>query len=218
MTWKSVSRTVGPVASEYPSLSRGEQTRARLLEAAVEVLERKGYHAVRVDDIVKAARTSHGTFYLYFANKEALIRDLIEEVAAEFAQIAAALPHLDQSQASVVQLRRWIHEFSAVHSRRSAVVRAWTEIAAPGDPAAALGRSVLSMFVVALGDRITALHPECTAATATLTAATIVAMLERTNYYVLTGHLRSDQDAVVESLARATYAIVAAQTDDRPPR
>jgi AcrR family transcriptional regulator len=36
----------------------------RLLDAGVEVFAARGYHAARVDDIVKVAETSHGTFYL----------------------------------------------------------------------------------------------------------------------------------------------------------
>ncbi len=45
----------------------------RLLDAGMRVFAERGYHAARVDDIVRAARTSHGTFYLYFANKEDLL-------------------------------------------------------------------------------------------------------------------------------------------------
>ena len=48
--------------------ARGHRTRARLLAAGAEVIARKGLHAARVDDIVKAARSSHGTFYLYFSS------------------------------------------------------------------------------------------------------------------------------------------------------
>ncbi len=44
----------------------------RLLDAGMHVFAERGYHAARVDDIVRAARTSHGTVSLYFANKEAL--------------------------------------------------------------------------------------------------------------------------------------------------
>ena len=39
----------------------------------------RGFHAARVDDIVRSARTSHGTFYLYFTNKEDLLRALATE-------------------------------------------------------------------------------------------------------------------------------------------
>ena len=64
----------------------------RLLDAGVEVFAARGYHAARVDDIVKVAQTSHGTFYLYFANKEELFRALAENVATEMRALADALP------------------------------------------------------------------------------------------------------------------------------
>jgi AcrR family transcriptional regulator len=49
--------------------SQGKKTMGNLLDAGISVLTEKGYHAARVDDIVKAAAVSHGTFYLYFSNK-----------------------------------------------------------------------------------------------------------------------------------------------------
>ncbi len=52
----------------------------KLLDAGMRVFAERGYHAARVDDIVRAARTSHGTFYLYFANKEDLLRALAVEI------------------------------------------------------------------------------------------------------------------------------------------
>ena len=55
----------------------------------------KGYFAARVDDIVKLAETSHGTFYLYFANKEDLFRALAAEVADEMQTLAESLGPLE---------------------------------------------------------------------------------------------------------------------------
>ena len=55
----------------------------KLLDAGVEIFAQRGFHAARVDDIVKLAKTSHGTFYLYFSNKEELFRALAQEVAKE---------------------------------------------------------------------------------------------------------------------------------------
>ena len=49
---------------------------------------RRGYHAARVDDVVRAARTSHGTFYLYFANKEDLLRALAVDCAHRLTDLA----------------------------------------------------------------------------------------------------------------------------------
>src|SRR3979490_618153 len=69
--------------------ARGQRTMRKLLDAGVSVFETRGYHAARVDDIVKLARTSHGTFYLYFSNKEELFRALAQEVAGEMMTLAA---------------------------------------------------------------------------------------------------------------------------------
>ena len=67
----------------------------QLLDAGAEVFAAKGYHAARVDDIVKLAETSHGTFYLYFSNKEELFRALAAEVADEMQALAESLGPLE---------------------------------------------------------------------------------------------------------------------------
>ncbi len=57
-----------------------QQTRARLLRAAREVIEEKGYLDVRVSDIVARAGVSHGLFYHYFDSKQQVMRELAEAV------------------------------------------------------------------------------------------------------------------------------------------
>ena len=68
--------------------ARGQRTMRRLLDAGITVFAARGYHSARVDDIVKAAKTSHGTFYLYFANKEDLFQALVTDVATELTALA----------------------------------------------------------------------------------------------------------------------------------
>lgn len=60
-------------------------TRERILDAAIEVFARKGYHGTSVDDIVQEAGSSKGSFYFYFPNKEGLFLALVEEFAANLA-------------------------------------------------------------------------------------------------------------------------------------
>ncbi|WGD53325.1 TetR/AcrR family transcriptional regulator [Bradyrhizobium sp. CB1650] len=67
-----------------PATAKGAAMRERLLSAAGAVFGRKGYEATRVEDIVKAAKTSYGNFYRHFRNKDevllAVLRPLVDEL------------------------------------------------------------------------------------------------------------------------------------------
>jgi AcrR family transcriptional regulator len=65
-------------------------TRDRILQAALEVFARKGYHRAVVDDIVRASATSKGAVYHHFPNKEALFLALVEDFAGRLAAAVAA--------------------------------------------------------------------------------------------------------------------------------
>ena len=68
------------------------ETRGRILEAALEVFARKGYHRARVDDIVRASATSKGAVYHHFPNKQAVFLALVDDFAARLARgVAAAI-------------------------------------------------------------------------------------------------------------------------------
>src|SRR6058998_992775 len=71
--------------------AQGRKTMRKLLDAGMRVFGERGFHAARVDDIVRAARTSHGTFYLYFASKEDLLRALAVECAQEWNGLAESI-------------------------------------------------------------------------------------------------------------------------------
>jgi AcrR family transcriptional regulator len=68
-----------PLESE-PRSARGRRTRARLLEAGKAVFERDGFLEARITDIAAAADVSHGAFYHYFESKEAIFREIAEQV------------------------------------------------------------------------------------------------------------------------------------------
>src|SRR5215468_10634821 len=85
---------VGAPAEGRELRARGQRTVRKLLDAGITVFGTKGYHAARVDDIVKVAKTSHGTFYLYFANKEDLFRALALDVADELHALVDSLAPL----------------------------------------------------------------------------------------------------------------------------
>ena len=53
-------------------------TRTKILEAAVQVFAQKGYHETRVDDIVAESKTSKGSVYFYFPSKQDIFLGLID--------------------------------------------------------------------------------------------------------------------------------------------
>jgi len=72
--------------------SRGHKKRARtrtqLLDAALEVMAEHG-EGFSIDDVASRAGVSHGTFYNYFSDREALFVSLGAHVVETFAAVAA---------------------------------------------------------------------------------------------------------------------------------
>lgn len=62
---------------------RTDDKRQRILDAAVKVFAKKGYHGAKVAEIAKKAGVADGTIYLYFRNKEDILVSLFDEVMEE---------------------------------------------------------------------------------------------------------------------------------------
>jgi len=184
--------------------ARGRHTKRRLLDAGEIVLASKGYHATRVDDVVKVAQTSHGTFYLYFANKEELFRALAAEVAEEMQALAEAMEPLGAGDTGRARLQRWIRQFVDVYRRHGPVIRAWTEAEIGGSEFGRLGTDLLTQFTGVIVGRIAEVAPADL--DPTIATLVLVAMLERLNYYALTEQVRIEPDAIADTLARVTHA------------
>ena len=68
-----------------------EERRGEILEAALAVFSRRGYHPSSIDEIAQAAGISKALIYEHFASKEQLHVSLIEMYASElFRRVAAA--------------------------------------------------------------------------------------------------------------------------------
>ncbi len=57
---------------------KGKASKARLLTVAASEFARRGYHDVKVSDIVAAAGLTQPAFYLYFSSKEAIFIELTQ--------------------------------------------------------------------------------------------------------------------------------------------
>jgi TetR/AcrR family transcriptional regulator, fatty acid metabolism regulator protein len=72
---------------------KGGDKRERILNAAVRVLAKKGFHSTRISEVAKAAGVADGTIYLYFKSKDELLVSLFEDrVERLLAFLEADLP------------------------------------------------------------------------------------------------------------------------------
>ena len=78
--------------------------RRLLLDAAVRVFARKGYHACRVADIAAEAGVAHGLLYHYFDSKEEVLQTVFRETWSAFLD---AVRTVEETEASArEQLRK----------------------------------------------------------------------------------------------------------------
>jgi AcrR family transcriptional regulator len=176
----------------------------KLLDAGMRVLAARGYHATRVDDIVKAARTSHGTFYLYFATKEGLVRALVLEVGETMSAHAGSLGTLTPDDAGRAELERWLAEFGELYRRYAPAVRSWVEAEIETHHFGQLGAEVLGGFASVLTDRIAA--SGAVVRDPANAAVVLVAMIERCSYYETVGQIAAEPDELAAALARCAHA------------
>lgn len=67
------------------------RTRARLLRAATELFQARGYRRTSIDDVARAASVAKGTVYVHFRNKAELLLHAVAEEKKRFAERARPL-------------------------------------------------------------------------------------------------------------------------------
>ncbi|MGH8444120.1 MAG: TetR/AcrR family transcriptional regulator [Solimonas sp.] len=82
---------------------RNEQRRRQILDAAADCFQRRGFHAASMAEISKAAGMSVGHIYHYFANKEAIIRAMVEARAQEIVEKMDAMRRHPDLPAAMVE-------------------------------------------------------------------------------------------------------------------
>ena len=104
------------MADEPPTTARQRQaaeTRLQLLAAAGDVFEERGYQSTSVGAITDRAQTAHGTFYLYFKNKEDVFCQVMETVIVGELASASALPDgMDPRDATDLVIRGYVSAYS----------------------------------------------------------------------------------------------------------
>ncbi len=173
----------------------------KLLDASMRVFAERGYHAARVDDIVRAARTSHGTFYLYFSNKEDLLRTLAAECALEMDALADRLGPIGPDAAGYDELHRFLGDFFTTYRRYGTVIRAWMEGHVDDRETSVLGVKAFTHIATALGRRMR----ETGAIGDVATVSALMALLERYAYFLVSRRLEFDAGAMLDTVTRTVH-------------
>jgi AcrR family transcriptional regulator len=173
-----------------------------LLDAGLEVFNERGYQAARVDDIVKGARTSHGTFYLYFANKEDLFRVLAAECAEIITKLTEDLGPIRADDEGYAALRAWIAGFVDAYRRHGPVIRTWAEAQVDDREINELGMRAMDSVVAGLTRRIAESEGNADPGTAALA---LVAMVERLSYFIGSREIAHDTDELLDTLTQFAH-------------
>jgi len=196
----------GAPAQDRELRAQGRQTVRRLLEAGLAEFDERGYQTVRVDDIVRRARTSHGTFYLYFANKDDLFKALLRDALHDMESVAGDFPVVTGDETGLAVLRQWVRKFFAAYAAHSTVLRTLSSANAPGE----LFGDGLRLFLSITEAMTTGMTAAAEAAGrhqehAELTAFACLMMLERVNF-VVTTEVQLPIDEMSDRIAEIMFA------------
>jgi AcrR family transcriptional regulator len=213
----------GRPAQDRELRAQGRQTVRRLLEAALAEFDERGYQGVRVDDIVRRARTSHGTFYLYFSNKDDLFKALLRDALHDMGVITDAFPVVTRNEAGRAALRRWVRTFCETYTAHAAVIRILSQADLIGEEVWGDGLQLLFRLAEAMTQGMTAAAPNwhgpdpAAAADgrngraapppghAELTAVACLMMLERVNY-LFSVEVNLPREEMVDRIAAIMFA------------
>src|SRR5487761_1569090 len=113
----------GAPAQDRELRAQGRETVRKLLDAGTIVFEERGFSGVRVDDVVRRAGISHGTFYLYFSNKEDLFKALLRDALHDMESVAGDFPDVTSDENGMTALRQWVRKFFAAYAAHATVIR-----------------------------------------------------------------------------------------------
>jgi AcrR family transcriptional regulator len=105
------------MSARSPSTEKGRHTRARIVQAAAELVAEKGALAMSLDDVGARAQASRSQLYHYFDDKADLIRAVIDATSdAVLGAQDELLDHVD----SWAGIRRWMDALVELQVQREA--------------------------------------------------------------------------------------------------
>lgn len=116
-----------PLPDTHPALlaeraqdkAKGERTRAQIMVAACHVLDRTAPQDVTIGAICRQAGIAHGTFYIYFTDRDALLADLLLGFVAHLQGRMLAAGH----DAAHHRIRAATHAYATMFQQNKGLMR-----------------------------------------------------------------------------------------------
>src|SRR5260370_124227 len=197
----------GAPAQDRELRAQGRETVRRLLEAGMVEVEGRGFPGGRVGDVGRPAGISHGTFYLYFSNKEDLFKALLKDALHDMEIVAGDFPVVTHDGTGLVVLRQWVRKFFRAYAAHATVIRILSQ--ADLVPEEVFGDGLRLFFSIAEA-MTTGMTAAAQAAVrhhhhAELTTVACLMMLHRVNY-LLSSEVRLPEDEMADQIADIMYA------------
>ncbi len=122
-----------------PGLKKSEETRRRILEAALEIFRERGFASATMREIATSAGVAVGAAYYYFESKDAIVMAFYERAQEEMRpELAAAL---DRSRTLEERLRGIVGEKLTYFAENRALLGALTAHTDPKHPLSPFGEA-----------------------------------------------------------------------------
>src|ERR1700722_17058071 len=105
--------------------ARGQRTRQRILDAALQLFGDEGFHQCSIARISELASCSRVSFYQYFSGKEDVFSSLAGQVARQISASTEALDPLTPDACGWDGLRAWVGRYGDIHARYGPIFQAF---------------------------------------------------------------------------------------------
>ena len=101
----------------------GKRALRAMLDVGNGLVADRGHRGLRIDDIVRTAKVSRGSFYTYFDDIEDYVRVMGVRAIQDVSTVVSDLPQVPTRAA----LRRWLQRYAELTLTSGPLVRVWTE-------------------------------------------------------------------------------------------
>jgi AcrR family transcriptional regulator len=197
-------------------------TRSRVLEAAAELIDERGFAEVSIGDLTAASGVSNGSIYHHFGAKDGVLAALVVGALAGYQQRLLALldEHADDARGGIVASVGFHLAWMEGHPREARLIAAHRDAVARGPHGAALTDANRS-FLRAVRAWVTAQAAagEMPAISIDLLHAIVFAPAQELAGLWLAGRVTARPTSFSPTLGAAAWAgVVAADPDEEPSR